>query len=625
MAQLIPVDHDPFAAGPQLVPVEHDPFQKEQGPLSTLGREAGIAVERGGIGGLASLADIPANVVNLVTGGIAHAAGIQPHPTPAYAHIIADKIMDYAHVPTADTPGEKILQSAGAGASGGAIFGPMAALSGAMGGGGSQLAANNGVGPVGQMATGLAFGMAPTAAIAAGNGLRRMAADVIHPASDANVGRIFAAPLSKPGEVLDMLKRGPEEYVPGSVPTTAETALDNDLTASQGAFLRSNPKYAADLNTRNTAARNDYIDEIAKTPADLAAAEASRTATTQPLYEAAKTDLLDPKAIQPIFDRIDQKIAGVGAHSDAGQRLLALKDKIQQSMPQMIENKSPILDAEGNPISTPKFENAQQGPLVQIYKEQRDAANKTGMQEGAYGSAVKGVVKPVIRELGDALEGQSPNLKAANTKFRDMSAPIDQMEALQGIKERVFKGGINNAGDQAARLPALDGILSNEGRAELEKILTPEQMARLDNLQGDLKRQSTLLSNKPSGSDTASLLKADKLKSDVASSLFSGAMGRIPVLGTMFKLLGGHLEQRGSGAIDNALGRAYTDVPYAAQVLEAGMASPETITEQIKNNLSASAKGSGIGSLPKDQLSAVLEKKKNEDAKQKELDRMFSK
>lgn len=578
---------------------------------------------RGFVHGLASIPDTPVNLVNLVTGGIAHAAGIPPHPTPAYITEGADALMDKMNFPKAETPGEEVLGNAMGGMSGGSIFGKMAALFGALGGAGSQVAANNDIGPVGQLATGLAFGMAPSGITTLANGARRMAVDAINPASDANVGRIFAASLSKPQEVLDMLKRGPEEHVPGSVPTTAETAADNDLIASQTAFHNSNPQYFGDLKNSNTAARNSYLDEIAKTPADLRAAEASRTATTNPLYEAAKTDLTDPRAIQPILDRIDQEVSSVGAHTQAGQRLLSLKDQINQSLPQMIENKSPILDMDGNAISTPRFENAQQGPLVQVYKEQRDAANKTGMQEGAYGSAVKGVVKPVIRELGDALEGQSPNLKAANTAYKDMSAPIDQMDVLQNIKERIFKGGMNNSGDQSMRLPALNNILSNEGRAELSKILTPDQMARLENLQADGMRESTLSSVRPSGSATAANLKADKLKNDAASSVLSYGIGKIPVLGSVFKLLGNHLQERGATAIDNALGKAYTDVPYAAKVLESGISSPETISEQIKNNLSNSLKGSISGAIPKDQFSAVLEKKMQEDKKKKELDQMF--
>lgn len=602
-----PANQPPQVGGFDMSTAKPVPEQPERSGLDYLSHISGVGA-RGVVKGIASIPDTPENVINLAEAGMSNLTGKEPHYLPTPVSSGAESLLNAMHFPTADSDGEKILQTATTGLGGGAAFGPIGAASGATGGASQQMAANNGVGPVGQFAAGMAGGMAPIAAVTLANAGKRAVMDAINPATDANVGRIMAAPLRKPGEVLDMLKRGPEEYVPGSIPTSAETAMDNDLIASQQSFLNQNPKYKGDLQNRNVAAQNEHISEIAKTPADLAAAEQARTATTTPLYEAAKGDLLDAKAIQPVLARIDQEIAGVGAHSEAGQRLLALKDKIQQSLPQMVENKSPILDAEGNAISTPQFKNPQQGPLVQIYKEQRDAANKTGMQDGAYGAAVKGVVKPVIRELGDALEGQSPNLAAANSKFRNMSGPIDQMEALQNIKERVFKGGQNISGNQAPRLAALDSILSNEGRAELAKILTPEQMQRLDNLQGDLRRQSTLSSVKASGSDTASMLKADKMRKDVASSAASYFLGKIPIVGGLIKSLGGKIEMRGSDLLDNALGRAYTDVPYAAQVLEAGMKSPDTIKGQIMNNLSASAKGSGMAALPKDLSSALDEK-----------------
>jgi hypothetical protein len=74
MPQLVPVEHDPFAAasGPKLVPVEHDPFADMSAGETALdvGRSAGIGLVKGGIG----LAGLGGDVENVLGSGIDWAA-----------------------------------------------------------------------------------------------------------------------------------------------------------------------------------------------------------------------------------------------------------------------------------------------------------------------------------------------------------------------------------------------------------------------------------------------------------------------------------------------------------------------------------------------------------------------
>ena len=61
MPDLVPVDHDPFAAGPQLIPVDHDPFSEQPSISSDVAKSAGIGLAKGAIG----LPGLPGDVLGL--------------------------------------------------------------------------------------------------------------------------------------------------------------------------------------------------------------------------------------------------------------------------------------------------------------------------------------------------------------------------------------------------------------------------------------------------------------------------------------------------------------------------------------------------------------------------------
>lgn len=146
-----------------------------------------------------------------------------------------------------------------------------------------------------------------------------------------------------------------------------------------------------------------------------------RTAATAGLYKQAEEALLDPTKIRPVLDKIDAEILRVGEGSDTAAILKGLKAKIKSSLPDMEPKPTGILDEQGNMISRPQFTNVEQGPAIQIYKETRDQIAKKAEQEGALASSVKGVVKPVNKEFGLALEAQNPALQQANAKYRQIT------------------------------------------------------------------------------------------------------------------------------------------------------------------------------------------------------------
>ena len=233
------------------------------------------------------------------------------------------------------------------------------------------------------------------------------------------------------------------------------------------------------------------------------------------------------------------------------------------------------------------------GPIVQVYKEARDAAAKTALQEGAYSATVKGVVKPIIKSLGDALEGSSANLKAANSKFRELSQPINQMEELQAIQQSATKNQpMDILGNQAMRPSTFNSALSADGKAELSRVLTPEQMSRLENIHQDLQRQSTMRSVRPAGSDTSANENANDVLNGIIDKIVSSGLNKIP-------LIGGAIGSARAGAVKQGLANAYSNPAEAHDAMVSALKAlqKETIPAQVKRVALQSLLGASVGSL----------------------------
>lgn len=563
---------------------------------ATLGQKASHlagVVGRAGVTGLAGAASLPAD---LAVGGINAVASVfdkKPFPMLPSEKFQQDLTNWGAAVP--NNQGQRLLSDAVTGVTGGALTGnPVGAFSGLTGGVSAGLTREVGGGPVAQVFAGILGGMSPTNSA---NVIKNMVSsgvkslkDVVNPANAEKIGRILVEQADNPQEVLSRLQQAAPEYVPGSLPTLGEVAGDAGLTASQAAFENYNPSALSQVRQSNTAARTQYLDEIAGTRPDLDRAIKERSDVTGPLYKAANSDLVDPAAISPVIQQIDDAIRNVGEYTDAGRVLSSLRSNIQRSLPQRSASASSIVNEFGSPLASQEVTSGGNlGPLVQVYRESRDAAQKAGIQDGAYAASVRGVVKPIISDLGDAIEEQSPNMQVAQQKFREMSAPISQMDELQRIRESATKNQpVDAMGNQALRPSAINNALSIDGKAELSKVLTKDQMDRLENLQKDLNRQSTMRSVRPSGSDTAANLKLNAVIDDIISS----KIDKIPFVGKSLKA-------RAQAGVERGLTDAYSNPDEARKAMESALRAlqKESIPANLKRVALRSLLGSSVGSL----------------------------
>lgn len=560
-----------------------------QHPLGVMARK----VIEGGV----STLDLPENVINLAEAGMDKLTG-KPQseaalPTPFTSG--ADKLMDMANqyamkhggrppYPEASTGTEKVLGGIASGISSGAgIAGKIGALGGGLAEGTNTALNVLGAPPSVQLAGGLAAGMLPSSALGAAIDVGHTALSTVknfmNPASEANIGKVLASGMDNPDAVLNRLQApGPKDIIPGSKPTMAEVAKDNKLVGTQKAFENVNPGVLSTERNANNAARNTAFDSIPEATTDVPAAKTARAAATQPLYAAAKQDIVTPQSVQPVLDQIDAAIKETGVQTDAGQELVSLRNKIMGTFP-----------------DDPTVAGVKTGPLVQLYRETRDKLASSMQEQGGYAQAVREHIYPINSALGDAIEAQSNNFKQAQQVYAQQSGVINRAQTLQDIKFRSQTAPKNTLGENTFSQPKLRQILENpDSRSELARSLTPEQMRKLDAINSDLSRQSQMESVRPTNSATAGNTAAKDRLQMIIDKVANSKFGQVPFIGK-------DILDRGQKAMQEGLRASYAD-PYGAGAknLAAGLQAIKnqaSLTEEVKKSMMASLLGSSIGQL----------------------------
>lgn len=255
-----------------------------------------------------------------------------------------------------------------------------------------------------------------------------------------------------------------------------------------------------------------------------------------------------------------------------------------------------------NNISNPEYAYAVKKAIQAKTMELMTKRGATGAEKLAAGNT-----RDITKSLDTQIENAAPGYKDYLAKYHEMSKPIEQMGELQDIQQKVFKGNEDIQGNSSARLNALNNILSKEGRTELEKVLTDQQMSRLDNLQMDLKRQSQMNAYAPTGSPTgANATSANKLN-DVMSDIINAWTGKVPFIGK--SIIKGR-----SDKINSALANAYANPSVAQQSLAKGLKvlqQEKQLPTEIKRKMVAIMLGSAISSIPPGHASYLLQQGDN--------------
>lgn len=354
------------------------------------------------------------------------------------------------------------------------------------GAGGTGAAREAGADPATQMVAGLAGGMvAPLAADATGRVARRTAAGIkaiVDPFTQAGRERVV-------GTTLHRLAAGPQramngldadEIVPGSRPTTAQATRDEGLLIAERGLASSNQRAGALLARRSAEqnqARNTLLSSIAGDDEAIAAAKAARDAGAGAMREGAFAQK-KPVDVAPVLQKIDQIAASpVGKRETVSGALAWLKGRL-----------AGITDPE------------------ELYAVRQDIGDVLGGKlqgEKANLKLASGQLIEVRKALDDAIESGAPGFKEYLTKFAADSKPINQMETLQGIQNKVLNAGTDALTGERIMSPAKFYNAVTKNKTELSKVLTPMHMEALEKIGRDLDQGAlSVSSGKAAGSNT---------------------------------------------------------------------------------------------------------------------------
>lgn len=448
---------------------------------------------------------------------------------------------------------------------------PGAQIVGAGGaGGGAGSARESGAGPVGQTVAGLIGGLvAPVAADVALQGTRavgRGVAAAVKPFTQGGREEIVGATMRKaasdPARAVAELEAA-RELIPSSQPTTAQAARDPGLLTAERAIRsgQSGPQFAERASQQNKA-RNAVLNELAGDEGALAFAKAERGATADQLYAQAREVGIDASKLTPArrgeITKLLQRPAIQSAIKEA--RVLAAN--------------------EGQKIGRPE------GSITGLDYVKRALDDQI--------AAAQGNEQRILIDLKNrfltTVDTLSPEYAAARKVFADMSAPVNQMEALQEVRGRVLNAGTDAVTGERIMSPAkfYNAVTKPEARAELAKVLKPEQLKTLDAIAADLDRGAL--------SDTAGKAAGSNTYQNVSTAYVLGrALGGktpdSPMLQNLMRPLA-WLNKLNEPALQQLLTDAMLDPALGRTLM--GKSSPRAM-ESISLELSQRARALGIG------------------------------
>jgi len=324
-----------------------------------------------------------------------------------------------------------------------------------------------------QTGTGAALGAAlpPAGALAKGlfSTVYKAFEPIIPGGPEAILGRFQDKLLGSAKQKVAQALASARELVPGSRPTAGEAVAGipeaSALAAHQRAVSTA-PAVSGQFVARageQEGARAAAIGDIAKTSADLAAAEAARAGEAATNYGKAfvETTKADPTlaklAEDPFFKR-----AIPDAIDLAASKGINAKDNLTQFL-----------------------------HYVKVGLDKQ--LSRTG--DTALASTEKEAVQGVKAKLTAWMDEKNPAYATARARFSEMSKPINQMEIGQGLQDKLAAplGASERAASFASAVRSPESLIKSEvggPSRSLADILTPQQLGAVNAVGSDLGRKA---------------------------------------------------------------------------------------------------------------------------------------
>lgn len=274
---------------------------------------------------------------------------------------------------------------------------------------------------------------------------------------------LIQAAEGRGADIINALRQN-QELVAGSAPTAAQAASGVSGTlypALEAQVAKMTPTRFAERAAEQRAARSTSLGEVAQTPEALQKAVAARAEETKPLYEAAKAEV-GPVDTRPVIEHLQNVI-----NDNRGNRNL-------------VSELSGVLENVKN-LNTP-------GEIVSAID---DVKRLLKNPENDF-------MKSQLMDAKDKLTSLVPGVEKANKAFTQASKPVNTMEVGQYLEGKLTPALDETAAQRAnvyaeALRNAPQTIKNATGTPRfdsLEKILSPEDFAKIDAIRADLAREA---------------------------------------------------------------------------------------------------------------------------------------
>ena len=387
------------------------------------------------------------------------------------------------------------------------------------------------------------------------------------------------------GNVLNRLATNPEAaqarlagaapLVPGVRPTTAGTAFDPGLAASETAIRALDQSGAFPSRiSGNQQALLDAYRRLSGGPGSVPYAETKRAGITGPMREEAFAGVtVQPEIFQSSIGLVVNKAVQNVLDSPVGVRQ-DVESAMNWATSRIAKARSPQ-------------------ELYEVRKDLAAAAQGKYNQENPSLRLAKGQLTDVINSIDDVIEAAAPGYSAYMSKYRKMSGPINQMELLQDIERRVTTGQPNlMTGEPVLAAGALRRQLATRAE-EIGADLSAPAQRRLDNIITEINRgmAATAPGVKPPGSDTFKNMSMGNM----IGKIFSESMATNTTLRTMTRPLD-FLYKLPDDKIQQLLVEAMLDPQTAAVLMsKANMMKVEPLAKSLREKAIRMGMGSAIG------------------------------
>lgn len=335
----------------------------------------------------------------------------------------------------------------------------------------------------------------------------------------------------------------PQQYVPGSMPTTAQVLATPNAVATEKAFANRSPAFKMALAQRSNAnndARIAALQDVAGSPKAIEDAIAARRAAAQPWTDPANGTL------------------ATGAPVDASpviEQLIALQKSSLGVDPAVKKGAASILESLQSGIdNTGQGGNLIRPDLLDANRQNVRSFISQHASNGAVSSKQEAAFEPVRSAIVDSIEGANPGYRAYLADYAKNSSPINTMEVAGRILDNVAgdSRSANTSGVPQVTLNRFGSALKSSTNASKFEI-DPAAQATLGGIQSDLQRASISDGLRSPGSDTAYNVESQGwLARQLYGSNFTGAPGAATVAGGALGGLGGWL----TGGVFGAAGGA---------------------------------------------------------------------